>query len=316
MLDLRKLVRDEIGRVGVKEASKFFGVSAGTVSNWQSGKTDPSVDAVERVISARNIDETDLPPEHEAVPVAEPEVTWEGKNVIVGMPVYQGIHPDCHYSLFANYARYGMDKVGLIQEKRTLVYEARNIITHKFLKTNAKYLIQFDSDVIPPCGDAGVFNGRWMAGVNPTSAAYNAIARLMSHGEDKLIVGGLYFGRNPTGKAQCYSGFHKPGFPEDVRSRKIKGLYPDNWVATGCLRVHRDVFARMDVEIDKGTWPECKPASRDMWRGYWMPKVVGMGEDVSFCSRARELGIQPYVDLDLICLHAGDTMFGPNNTKG
>jgi hypothetical protein len=303
MPDLRKLVREKIDGLGIKESAIFFGVSIGTISNWSTGKTDPSVDAVERVLMEM---EADAPKE---------DAEWEGKDVVIGLPVYRDFQPDCHFTLFANYAKYGPEKLGLIMEKRTMIYEARNIITHKFLKTGAKKLIMFDSDMVLPCGNAALFNGRYKAGLPESKAGLNTITRLTSHTPEKQIVGVLYFGRHDVGKVQCYKGFHDEAFADEVRENKVNGVFPDKWVATGGIMIHRDVFLAMDPHIDSGKWPECKPVAEDLYRGYWNPVSVGIGEDVSFCRRAGEIGITSYVDADLICLHAGDRLYGPNNTK-
>jgi hypothetical protein len=86
------------------------------------------------------------------------------------------------------------------------------------------------------------------------------------------------------------------------------------WVGTGCIKIERWVFEALAAEIDKGRWPECAPVGKDGWYGFWNPMRVRMGEDVSFGRRCKEIGIQTYVDTSLICLHVGDTCFGPRNT--
>lgn len=312
MPDLKSLVIDKITEMGPREASKYFGVSAGTISNWGSGKTSPSVDAVEQVLAEKA--EFDWAPTKE--PVAE-LTQWEGKQLIMLLPVYRTFSADTHFTLFANYAKYGPEKIGMIQEKRTIIYEARNILVHKWLTTtDAPFGLFCDDDMILPCGNSGLFNDRYGAKIDGGLAGKIAISQIMSHGADKRIVGALYFGRQANGKAQCASGFFKPGFNKEVRTRSVKGLYPDEWVGTGFMRIHRSVFAEMDKAIEEGKWPECKPVKGAAWTGYFTPLQTGMGEDVSFCRRAREIGIQTYVDMDLICLHNGELNYGPNNTKG
>ena len=49
-MDLKERVRAKIKELGVKQAARFYGVSTGTISNWASGQTSPSVDAVEMTI--------------------------------------------------------------------------------------------------------------------------------------------------------------------------------------------------------------------------------------------------------------------------
>lgn len=304
-MNLKKAVLSKINDLGPKEASKFFGVSLGTVSNWANGKSQPSIDAAQMVL-------VDAPPENLVI---DPITTWDGKDVIMLQPVYRTINPDTHFTLFANYARYGPDKVGLIQEKRTCIWEGRNILAEKFLKTTAKWGIMTDDDMIFPCGNVALFNDRYGAGVSTESASFNFISRLMSHPEDKRIIGGLYFGRTEKGKAQCHMGFSSNSSNEDLRRGRHKGLVPDKWVGTGGIRIHRNVFEQMKLEIDNGRWPECKPSVEGERYGYFNPIRVGVGEDVSFGRRAEEIGIQTYLDASLVMLHVGDTPYGPRNTS-
>jgi hypothetical protein len=309
MLNLKQRVTAKIDELGAKEASRFFGVSAGTISNWSTGKTSPSIGLV---LADGELD----PPAPVEVP--DPELTmWEGKKVFILQPVYRSIHPDTHFTLFANYAKYGPERLGLIQEHRTVIYEARSILVHKFLKTDGEYVIMNDDDMILPCGNAALFNGKYKANLPESVAGQVAFSRLMSHGPDKQIVGALYFGRHDEGKAQCCLGFESASENEKLRSGHYKGLVPTDWVGTGLIRIHRSVFEKMKREIDGGRWPDIAPVGPDGgWYGFFTPFRVRMGEDVAFGRRCREIGIQSYVDAGLVCLHVGETRFGPKNTKG
>jgi transcriptional regulator with XRE-family HTH domain len=311
MLDLRKAVTGKIEELGAKEAARFFGVSAGTISNWSTGKTDPSLSALQLALGDDWEIEEPEGPEIDTDALYQ----WNGKQAILLLPVYRTFNADTHFTLFANYAKYGPEKLGMIQEKRTIIHEARNILAHKALKTDAKQFIMCDDDMILPCGNPALFNERYGAGVSVESASFNAISRLMSHPEDKKIVGALYFGRTSRGKAQCCKAFADDGECEKLRSGHYKGLMPDDWVGTGLIRIHRSVLEEMVKAIDSGKWPECAPVGKDGWYGFFNPMRVRMGEDVSFGRRAKELGIQTYVDTSLICLHNGECNFGPRNTK-
>jgi len=306
---LKKIVTDRIAELGPKEASKFFGVSLGTISNWTLGKTKPSIEAVELAML-----ELGDAPKKEVDPDALYQ--WNGKRAIILLPVYRTFNPDTHFTLFANYAKYGPEKLGMIQEKRTVIHESRNILCHKALKTDSKAFIMVDDDMILPCGNPDLFNGRYGANVCLTSAGYNAVSRLMSHPEDKEIVGALYFGRHEMGKAQCSLGFSNDRENEKLRDGEYTGLVPDEWVGTGCLRIMRSALEKMKAAIDSGKWPELAPVGLDGWYGFFTPQRVRMGEDVSFGRRAKELGIQSYVDAGLVCLHNGERNFGPRNTRG
>lgn len=310
MRDLKQIVRDLIAEKGIRESSALFGVSTGTVSNWLNGKTPPTVDAVEKAIILTDDFSLD-PPTWEKTELT----TWMGKKVMMLLPVYRSFNADTHFTLFANYKEYGPEKIGMIIEKGTVIHEARNKLVDKALQTDAEYFIMSDDDMIYPCGNPAIFNGRYGANVPTASASFNAISRIMSHGADKQIVGALYFGRHSRGMAQCALGFDTPIENEKLRKFTHQGLVKTRWVGTGFLRVHRSVFEALKKEIDNGKFPECKPTKEGYRLGYFNPVRVGVGEDVSFCLRAGELGISTYVDTSLIALHVGDCAYGPHNTK-
>jgi transcriptional regulator with XRE-family HTH domain len=305
-MDLRKKVKDKIELVGVKDAAEYFGVSLGTVSNWASGKTNPSIDAVELLL----IDE----PETGAKKSAELTM-WEGRKLRVMLPVYRSFNPDTHYTLFANYAQYGPSKIAMEIKKRTIIYEARSMLTHKGMLSEADTFMMFDDDMILPCGNAGVFNGNYGANLPDNLASLNTISRLMSHPDDKGIVGALYFGRHRAGRAQCASGFASDDENGKLHRHEYTGLKPEEWVGTGGIRIKRWVIEEMDKAIEGGKWPEIKRRSDDRWNGYFTPRRVEEGEDVAFCRRAAEIGIQTYLDTDLELLHVGDENFSGRNTK-
>lgn len=313
-MDLRKLVIAKIKDLGEQDASKWFGVSIGTISNWKLGKTQPSVAAAQAVLAEKMGDEG-----VKEMPLSDAgnlqEFVWKGKEVMILSPVYKSFHPYTHFTLFANYAKYGPEKIGLLVEGMTLVYEARNILIKKALDTDCKTFIMVDDDMIFPCGNEILFNGKFQAGVSKESASFNLISRLMASGRDKGIVGALYFGRHSKGRAQNSLGFKDNQENDKFRKGLYKGLIPLDWVGTGAIKIERWVLEKMNEAIDAGKWPECKKPREDYWRGPFNPKQAGTGEDVSFCLRAKEIGIQTYLDASLVCLHIGDTIFGPRNTS-
>lgn len=311
MRDYRKVVTDKIEALGAKEAARFFGVSLGTISNWATGKTSPSIDAL--TLAAADYQEPELATTEEDVDALH---MWQGRKAMILLPVYRTFNADTHFTLFANYAKYGPEKIGMIMQKRTVIHEARNILADKFLKTDAPKAIFCDDDMILPCGLPALFNGRYKAGVSNEKASVNAISRIMSHGDDRPIVGSLYFGRNSDGMAQCHKGKNEPGANTKFRNGTYKGLVADNWVGTGFMRINREVFLAMKEAIDGGKWgDDLKPRGNNGIYGFFTPLMVKVGEDVSFCMRAKELGYQAYIDTGLVSLHVGDMAFGPSNTN-
>ena len=307
--DLRGLVRDKIAELG-PAAPEYFGVSAATIANWSSGKTSPSLDAAAKVLDDRI-------PAQPAFDPNEPEFQWEGRKVMLLLPVYRTFSGDTHRTLFANYGKYGPDKMGVLFEKGTMIHEARNRLVHKAMKTDADIFIMCDDDMVLPCGVPGVFNGLFNAGVTTEQASFNALTRILSHPEEKGIIGALYFGRHEFGAAQCASGFsaNHEKINDEFRRGVHKGLKPEDWVGTGLIKFHRSHILKMKAHIDAGNWPECKPKRADLWYGYFEPEQAGVGEDVSFSRRAKSLGIPVNLDASLVCLHTGECHYGPRNTR-
>jgi hypothetical protein len=243
---------------------------------------------------------------------------WEGRKVAILMPVYRTYNAKTHFSLFACYKDYGPDKIAIPEPvEGTVIHEARNILIHRAMPLNdVETFIMVDDDIVPPCGSEGYFNGRLKAGVTPEQARFNAISRIMSHGKDKEIVGGLYFGRHEYGLAQCEWGFGKLETNEGFRKNQYKGLIEMGWVATGFLKIERTAIDKLKKAIDEGQFPECKPQKGQGWYGYFAPISTGVGEDVSFGLRMKKIGVKSYLDAPLVCLHAdGNTLYGPRNTK-
>ena len=313
-MGLKQAVIDKITSLGVSEASRFFGVSAGTISNWSNGKSKPSIEAVELALfdnGIRLVGPSDGPPAKEGL-----ITMWEGRKLMVLLPTYRALNPKTHFTLFANYKEYGHTKMGIIPQEGTLIHESRNILIDKAMKTDAETFIFCDDDMVLPCGNAAVFNGNFGANVIQESASLNAISRLMSHGRDKEIVGALYYGRHEFGVAQCEWGFSKPETNKDFRAQKYQGPIKQKWVGTGLIKIERTAIEKFKKAIDGGMFPESKPERADLWYGYFQPARVAVGEDVSFGIRMNELGVQSYLDASLVCLHAdGATMFGPRTTR-
>lgn len=307
-MDLKKKVTDKIAELGVKDAAAFFGVSIGTVSNWSTGRTSPSIDALSLVLSERDL----------AALGGQPDelVQWKGRKLFVGLPVYRTIHPKNHYTLFANYAKYGPEKIAMQIIERTLIHEARNQFADKFLnKFDGDTLLLIDDDMVLPCGSAEYINGNCRANLPVDMAGQVAFSRIMSHSDDIGIVGMLYFGRSGTGKAQCSSAFQSEDENVKLHAHHYRGLKQEGWVGTGAIRIKKWVLEKMRAHVDAGNWPEIMKLRDDSPYGFFTPTKVGVGEDVSFCRRAQEIGIPSYVDTSLECLHMGDIPYCSTNTK-
>jgi hypothetical protein len=305
-LNLKKCVLDKIALLGTVEAARFYGVSVGTISNWATGKTSPPISAVEATVD-------NIPSIEEK---SEPLTMWAGRKVAILQPAYRTMNPDTHFTMFACYAKYGVERIALLPpEKRTVIHEARNILIHKAMKTDAETFIMNDDDMIVPFGEAAYFNYKYGVNLPASSAGLNAISRIMSHGKEHGIIGALYFGRHAKGKAQCSGGFENQSLNAELRLHSRRGLMRQGWVGTGFIKIERWVIEKMKAEIDAGKFPECKPINLDAPYGYFSPLRVGVGEDVSFGRRCESIGIASYLDCDLECLHAGERNYCSSTTS-
>lgn len=230
------------------------------------------------------------------------------------------------------------------------VAHSRNSIVDAFLKTDLEYMLSIDDDMVLPIGNAEWFKmysgWKWMP---EEFAGLNTIDRLMSH--KKSVVGALYFGRYAHGPPVFAEGVNEEA-AKLARSAPIDRIQATNWVGTGCILIHRQVFIDIEKKFPRlardnsgkyGQWftssehgiMEGIDAMRKMlsqgpmdgnkaMKAYEMAEGLaakaqnssglGVGEDVIFCRRARECGHEVFVDLGLLCGHIGYCTYGPRNT--
>lgn len=301
-LDLRTLVVNWCGMTGTSEAARQCGVDVSTVLRWRVGDEPIPIAVAQHVIeSMEGASEVET-------------LKWHGQKVAVLMPRYSKMEPETHQTLFKSYARYGPEKVAFIHGKEnTCVWKARNILIEKWLATEIPFGLFCDSDMILPFGDALAYNAEYGAGLPPARAGLDFFTRIMSHPASYKIIGATYYGRDPTGQVMCSKGLQDPGFSPLCRRGEIAGVIPVSWVATGAMRVHRSVPEMMKARALE-LFPEIVPQLGRTIYEYMLPSVAGNGEDVEFCARAAKLGIQSYMDAELICMHKGHAYYGPRNT--
>lgn len=231
------------------------------------------------------------------------------------------------------------------------VSHSRDTLVDYFLKTDLEWYLQIDDDMLIPFGDAALFKtfSGWENYPEPF-ASFNAIDRLLSH--NKPLVGACYFGRHSKGVPVFGEG-NNPAVAAEVRKGPVDECRPTRWVGTGALLCHRSVFLAIEKKYpnlargaDKrcGRWFTTSEAdsmdairrTREMLSvgamdGEKAVKALsmlieaesyaransglGQGEDVTLSKRAFASGIQPHVDLGLICGHLGTCCYGPYNTR-
>jgi len=221
---------------------------------------------------------------------------FSGRDVFVGFPCYKTTNPVTAFALIAMALDFGKDKIRFdMSIGDAMIYHSRNKIAQKFLETDAKWLLMIDDDIIPCIG-----RPNWMKSTVPSARNMNdaplqrhALQRLI--GANKTLIGGAYFGRQEGAPLMCSDRSLEP------KARAYQDeVAPVDWVATGCMLVHRKVF--QDIEEK---YPELKSPIPNGEFDYFHPINSATGEDVSFCKRAKESGHQPYIDLGLPVFHVG-----------
>lgn len=242
-----------------------------------------------------------------ADPVVHPwkrEPEWEGRDVFVAFPCYKQTNPVTAWCLVAIALDLGKSRVRFDMEiGDAMIYHARNRLAMKFLETDANWLLFVDDDMILPIGRSAFLRAmaRLPASYPEKAAELHVVHRLVGHGKD--LVGASYFSRHARGRAinSLYGN-------RDYTNRAVgfhDGIMECDWVGTGCMLIHRRVF-----EAIQKNFPELAPKNDEMPWNFFQPEIDGRGEDIAFCARARECGIQPYVDTMLHAIHVGYGTYG------
>lgn len=322
MHPLRQLVADRIRLLGEAEACEFFGVTSSTIRSWKAGHASPSLAAVEKVWEP---------------PKAVEEAAWTGRDLAILLPFYKQCHPMTLFSLMALWDR---SKMRLhVRSGDAFISHARNELAKEFLATDCEWSFWCDDDLILPIGHAAWFKSRTGFNMPDAYAGLHTLNRLRSHG--KTLVGGVYFGRSRDGKPMYAEGANNRSEADWIRQGPHNIVKPTGWVATGCMLVHRSVYldiAKKYPHLD-GQWfssgesdllvgaqtafdalvdghvEDAKHLLADGLSKAAQRSPGGLGEDITFCTRAAAAGHQPFVDCALFCGHVGGTCYGPQNTN-
>jgi hypothetical protein len=225
--------------------------------------------------------------------------------VTIMMPYLDGIRGPVVASMlyYAKHLDVGFELVG-----NTVIASARNELADRFLRSNATWSFWVDSDVFLPFGNADAFNAYTSTTKGRQFTEHNALVRLLSHKQP--LVGGVYAGRFKRSPLTIQPDL-APRNPNDSRiSQSLRegnnagGLQPVDWIAAGCMLVHRKVFEKI---------METQPIEPRFKKDYYpfftaFPDTPGH-EDIAFCTRAKEAGAQPLLDTEVRCGHIGLSMF-------
>ena len=225
---LESLVGYRIQELGEAAAAKFFGVSEALIRQWANGSKRPSLAAVERVFT---------PPEGPTE-----GANWDAKEVMLCLPSYKTTNPVTAFSLLGIWDR---EKFGcLLQHGDAFIIHTRENIAQRFLDSGKPWSLWVDDDMVIPMGNAEWFRKNTGIPMSDEFAGLHTANRLLSHG--KTLVGALYFGRHPWGRAMYHEALmdSPDGVEENRRAHAapVNSLRPTKWTGTGCILIHRDVF--------------------------------------------------------------------------
>jgi len=222
---------------------------------------------------------------------------FAGRDIFVAWPWYKSSNPVTAAVNVAMALDFGKDKIRFdMAIGDSKIEHARNRLAHKFLETDAKWMVMIDDDIIPSIGRPNWFR-YWVHGARQiidTPLQRHVIHRLIGAG--KSLVGAAYFGRQEGGAlmASDQNLASRARAYEDI-------VVPVDWTGTGCILIHRKVFESIRAKYGDSLKLDVPDYDYD----YFRPFDSARGEDVSFCQRAKEAGHQPHLDLGLPVFHVG-----------
>lgn len=187
------------------------------------------------------------------------------KKILLAIPCMDSVVTD----FCASYAQLDRSGFECVQSflKGSLIYESRNKLATQAIKAGCDYVMWFDSDMIFPV---------------------DTLQRLAKHMEDKDIVSGLYFRRQPpftpvlfkklNGEDGSWEGYED--YPQE--------LFELDGIGFGCVMVKTEVLVDMAFQEHN-----------------WFQPLANFGEDLSFCLRAKKLGYKVWCDPTIKCGHIG-----------
>jgi hypothetical protein len=240
---------------------------------------------------------------------------WKGKDLRVLCPFHKITNPATAFCLLALALDFGRDSIGFLPALGDArIANSRDRLADDFLKTGAQWALMIDDDMIPTLGRPDFirnFIGATPEEVPDAVLAVHVVKRLMeSAGKlNAKLIGATYFGRRKYSPAMFKEGIDNPGAYD--KAKKVSGdVLATEWVATGCMLIHRDVF----LGIQRAC-PELAPTPTcPTWNFFQEGRGQDEGEDVMFCRRAKQAGFQAYVDTGAQCFHVGYCAYGFHNT--
>lgn len=171
---------------------------------------------------------------------------------------------------------FGLTKIGQISHidsSRCMIAEARNLMVKYAIDEGCTHILFVDDDMVFPS---------------------DTLIRLLQHQKD--IVGAVAFQRRPEHLPCTYNLEPLDTTLLSAVECLDQGLQPFDAIGSSCILIRAEVFKRIPFP-----WYRWGDTSLGV-----MVKQGGLGEDLSFCIRAKQYGIQTWADTDFIITHLGD----------
>lgn len=162
-------------------------------------------------------------------------------------------------------------KIGVFAPQSYAIDASRNLIVEHALEIGYDYILWVDSDMILP---------------------KNTLLRLLSHNKD--IVSGVYSYKVINGENAVVKRYSKTDEDtyEDVSLKEIretKELMLVDGIGFGCVLTKVDIFNKIEQP--------------------WFKYEKDLGEDIFFCRKAQETGIEIFVDPTVKAGHVGQVNY-------
>ena len=175
--------------------------------------------------------------------------------------------------------RWGKDGAEINVISGPLLDHCRNLAVRQFLKTKNKYFLFIDDDTIPNVKD---------------------LKKLMKHKKD--IIGGVYncLLSRPNGtiitRPSAYTLIpDRMTLVDSVAVAFNTGLQSVVGMGTGYMMVKREVFEKIPEPWFDFKWADNK-------------HTAFLGEDIGFCMKASEQGIEMWCDTDCTATHSKEVL--------
>lgn len=303
-MDLLKVFKQKVKELGKEVVAKQLDLPENFVMMFFHGTKKPGYLTCQKIIDVYGASTPEIATEAfvaEVKPVKEEEKElWQGRDVCLCLPWYKETYPDTVMCIMAMW-----DKSRMRLELRSgdsMITRSRNQLARRFLRTEAKWSVWFDDDMVFPFGHAGIY--ATMTGIKEVPhkfLEFNTINRLISW--NKTVVGGCYWDR--SGRGKLIAAGNQP-IMSPIPSDTLQAV---TFVGTGCLAVHRQVFLDIAAKFPETYSEESLGNECGFFTNIQTPQRM-LGEDESFAKRATDAGHPSYLDLGLICGHLGTVCHG------